>query len=781
MALQPATIRDFGGGWNVSDSDLNLNSKFQPISENVVRGVDGSFSPRQGYALFADFKNGVETKYPAQTVTVATTDTNVRVDITWTAHGFQSGDHVKFDNLPSQGGIDDDELNQVHGIIVDSADTFHFYVRFPATATTSTVHNGVIVTRDTHLLAGNIIHEHYFNRRTIVFTDMGEIGTCDDQGIIVRIWGVKEANTLTAGLVPTRYCAHWSTATFKSTVIACNGYDRDKPLQIKDDFKVEYLVDKATSSNAFVPRADYVVAMQGYVVFIRTEYGDPFLEFSARGTDGTFTRDPNPSDSVEVDLSMITSTTEPVLLGGAQLREKLYVAFYDKGMIGELGVYDSSGNHNPDFGDTISENGTISHRTMVSLGNDVFMADYAGVPSVTISQQSGIFVPVRLSELIGPAIQQHLSRLSEETLKVKAFAIFNTNDRSYMLFVPIYDETPMAAESQPFLFNDELRRLKKSIVRCKSHRLFEDSHVKIEGATNIGTLDASNINGIRHVCSIIDDDTFVIDLPDVPVSKDDTYGGGDNVTITPVNDETIGYVFEYNKEFKTRRWTRYRHWNFDAGCVSQRGKVFLAKGLRVYRMGDNEIPLYADKIGEYDERQWTNNKLYAVGVRVRSASTGKVYINTVEHTSPATGTFADYRADNPDTWKDYAGEPIKWALETPWSDMQQRARNKINKYINIDSEGYDFFTVSAFTNQIRNNPSTNELMPAASLQFVAGDAGGWGQQNPGNWGGSRRTREEKVWPFPLRGKLIRWRIAGETTRKVRIISLSMYYKLGNIR
>lgn len=780
MALPSATIRDFGGGWNVSDSDLNLNSKFQPVSENIVRGVDGSFSPRQGYALFADFKTGTETTYPPRNISVTFTATNVKISVAWAAHGFANGDHVTFSGFTTQAGVDADELNGTHGILVTDANNFYFYIRYAATATTTYAYTNITATRDTHLLSGNIIHEHYFNRRTIVFTDTGEIGTCDDLGVLQRIWGIKEANTLTAGLIPTRRCEHWSSATFKSTVIACNGYDKDKPIQINSEFKAEFLVDKATSSNAFVPRADYVVTMQGYVIFIRTEYGDPFVEFSAKGTDGTFSRDPNPADSVEVDLSMITSTTEPVLLGGAQLREKLYVAFYDKGMIGELGVYDSSGNHNPDFGDTISENGTISHRTMVSLGNDVFMADYAGVPSVTISQQSGIFVPVRLSELIGPAIQQHLSRLSEETLKIKAFAFFNTNDRSYMLFIPIYDENDMAAESQPFLFNDELRKLKKAIVRCKSHRLFEDSHIRISGAEDIGTLDASNINGVRHVCSVIDDDTFVIDLPDVPVSKDDTSGGGDNVVITPVNDETIGYVFEYNKEFKTRRWTRYRHWNFDAGCVSQRGKVFLAKGLRVYRMGDNEIPLYADKIGEYDKKSWTNNTLYPVGIRVRGTS-GKVYICTMEHTSPATGSFADYRTAFPDTWNEYLGEPIKWALETPWSDMQQRSRNKINKYVNVDSEGTDFFTVSAFVNQIRNNPSTNELLPAASMQFVGGDAGGWGQQNPGNWGGSRRTREEKVWPFPLRGKLLRWRINGETRHKIRIISLTMYYKLGNIR
>src|SRR5690606_35001692 len=144
-----------------------------------------------------------------------------------------------------------------------------------------------------------IIHDHYFNRRLLVFTDIGEIGTVDDAGTRTRIWGTDIAEQLSPGLVPTRRCSHWSCDTFKSTVIACNGHNRDKPVQIMDDFQVEFLVDKATMSNSAVPRADYVVCMQGYVIFVRTEYGDPFLEFSARGTDGTFTRESDPADAAE--------------------------------------------------------------------------------------------------------------------------------------------------------------------------------------------------------------------------------------------------------------------------------------------------------------------------------------------------------------------------------------------------------------------------------------------------------------------------------------------------
>jgi len=776
--LRDTTIRDFGGGWNVSDSDLNLSSRYQPVSTNVVRGVDGSFSPRMGTMLYTDFRDGQEHEYIEQEIDVEVYEFSPKIVVTWPAHGFSSGHHVRIDGIGSIGGLEPEDFEGTFGIIVVDVDTFFFYIS-KAAASNATDTFTVTALHDDHTLAGNIIHNRYFNRRLIVFTDAGEVGTVDDNGARARIWSIEQAEQLAPNLVPTRQCNHWSADAFKSTVIACNGYDKDKPIQIKNDFTVEFLVDKATSSNASVPRADYVVCLQGYVTFIRTEYGNPFIEFSARGTDGTFTRETNPADAAEVDLSMITSTVESTLLGAAPIRDKLYAAFYDKGLIGTLGVYDDNQLHTPDFTDTVAENGTVSHRTMVSLGNDVFMCDYAGVPSLSISQQSGIFVPVRVSELIAPAIQRHLGNLSEDTLRSKSFAVFNTNDRTYMLFLPVYDEVTVTTDSDPFIFNDETRARGWALMRIRSHKLYEQTHVTIAGAVDIGNLLASQINGRKRIVSIVDSDNVIVDLGAAPGSANDTNGGGQNVTVTPINDETFVYVFEYNKEFRTRRWTLYRGWNFDCACVSQRGKVFMAKGLKVYRMGDNEGPLYSDFVNDYDWPVWFNSWEYVSGSRVKDGNT--VYICTQDHTSAATGTFEDERDAIEGLWIKYEGTPIKWELETPWSDMQDRGKFKINRYISLDSEGYDHFTVSAFVNKIRRDPETNELRPYRSLDMQAGDSGGFGIQHPGGWGGGRRTREQKLWPMSIRAKLIRWRYEGVTSKRVRIISHTMYYMTGNIR
>ena len=52
--LFDATIRDFSGGWNVVDSELNLDTKYAKILENMQRGIGGANVVRPGTVLFSD-------------------------------------------------------------------------------------------------------------------------------------------------------------------------------------------------------------------------------------------------------------------------------------------------------------------------------------------------------------------------------------------------------------------------------------------------------------------------------------------------------------------------------------------------------------------------------------------------------------------------------------------------------------------------------------------------------------------------------------------------------
>lgn len=52
--LRYTTLRDFGGGLNVVDNDLNLSSKFATVLDNMFRGQDGSMDIRPGTSLFTN-------------------------------------------------------------------------------------------------------------------------------------------------------------------------------------------------------------------------------------------------------------------------------------------------------------------------------------------------------------------------------------------------------------------------------------------------------------------------------------------------------------------------------------------------------------------------------------------------------------------------------------------------------------------------------------------------------------------------------------------------------
>lgn len=55
--LKSATARQFTGGLNVVDSELNLSSKYARVLDNIHRGLDGAMQIRQGTELFVDYNN----------------------------------------------------------------------------------------------------------------------------------------------------------------------------------------------------------------------------------------------------------------------------------------------------------------------------------------------------------------------------------------------------------------------------------------------------------------------------------------------------------------------------------------------------------------------------------------------------------------------------------------------------------------------------------------------------------------------------------------------------
>src|SRR4029077_11239733 len=87
--LNNTTVRDFGGGLNVVDSEQNLTSKFSPVFDNMITYTDRRVGPRNGYEMWLKLKQGTETNGSA-TITITTVLGSKNVTVNWTGHPVQN-------------------------------------------------------------------------------------------------------------------------------------------------------------------------------------------------------------------------------------------------------------------------------------------------------------------------------------------------------------------------------------------------------------------------------------------------------------------------------------------------------------------------------------------------------------------------------------------------------------------------------------------------------------------------------------------------------------------
>jgi len=784
--LRDATIRDFSGGWNIADNEYNLSSKYQPVSDNVVVGADNAVSVRYGYRRLSQFKNETVDAAVAGTFSFSYTNAAAKVEITITGHPFNSGDHITITGAVTAAGIPVDDLNGTFGVIKVDANTIEIQTRRPATSTT-TGNQTISYVRDQHYIAGDIRAIFFFQNLLHVICSEGEIAVLDiDTGVITNIWNTTKAAALSGSPNGWRRATNYSFDTYRQTMLVVNGKDNDKPLEIRHNRPsgaiVQYLVDPATVSNANVYAADLVRSFGGYVILVNpnntttsSSNSATVIDISAQSTSGVFVGNAAPDDAVQVDLGIVTSTVDPRITAIGSIRNNVFVAFYDTAMLGRVGIYNGS-DHEPEFEDQIPQHGALNNRVLHTIGNDLFMCDYAGVPAFSQSIQSGSIIPERLSMFIDPALNTHLSRLSQDTLRDNVWAIFNVRDRQYMLFVPKHDSASVfTGEPDAIYISADLAAVNRVIVFARNHTVAENDFVVVSGAADITGLAASAINGTRRVHQVIDSNYFVMEVGTTPTNIG-INGGGSSISFAPVNDEHIGYIYQYNPQLRIRRWTRFRGLQFDAGCLTNNGRVIFAYQGDVFMFGTVDQPIYADEVDVFDS-VWAAGENYVIGDRIKQTTGSKaIYECIVDHTSA--GTFsADVLASN--KWQVYYGKPIEYDMETPWSDLKARDDIKSIKHLRVDALGSGQFTVEGYSDSYYMDRSTYDRVPAATMRFTGQDSGGFGLGlQP--FGGGRNVRTPLQFSFPVRGKLIKFRIHGQTTSPLSIIGITMLYNQGSI-
>jgi len=638
-ALEDATVREFSGGWNVVDNDLNLATRFSVVLDNMTREEDGSMGIRWGTRMLRDLA----------LAPVSMTGTQYVVNIT------------------------------------------------------------------------------YFQDSVVTVLSDGRISRTLGDGTTTVVWNTAIAAALTGGPAAWGATVFASFAIFNGKLIACNGVDKPLIIDFTNAKPVQYLADEGTGTNVNVPICRYVVAMNKYLVMA----GDPLhpdrVHISNQNTSGTWYGDAAPNDATYVDLGKVGVQGEQVITGINRYRDQLVASFFSASVLGKLGIYsaDTPPVHQPDFNDVIEGYGCHAHRSMVNLGNDLFCLDSLGVISIARSLYSGSTEPKRVSELIDPAVNRNVTRLLEADTVLGAHAVYNSNDKQYMCFVPNHSATWRRLGADPF---QVLATDKKSLwVRVPNHPFEVGDIVRFRNVTAFNTVTPAKLNNVDIEIERVINTNIVQITPTTDITTDPNStltGGGATVDYQPQWTETYGYIYTFVNELKIRAWARFRGWRWRASCRTELGSVIFADDKKLYTYGDGNNPIYQDFEG-----------------------------------TPAVS-------------------PIAFAWELPWADFDKRMHEKHTRYMQLDTRGTATFTMMMFVDGLYKLDGL--LIPNNVITLVGGDNGGYGNgQQP--YGGGRRTQDQRLYAWTARGKLFKLRFEGIIAEPLNVVAISLLYQNGSIR
>jgi hypothetical protein len=89
---------------------------------------------------------------------------------------------------------------------------------------------------------------------------------------------------------------------------------------------------------------------------------------------------------------------------------------------------------------------------MQSLGDDMFMLDNVGIPSLARGLFTAQLRPTRISELVDPEIQSALDGLTVGALEDRVWSLFNQREGQYMLFIPNNSAETLTTETKVFVY-----------------------------------------------------------------------------------------------------------------------------------------------------------------------------------------------------------------------------------------------------------------------------------------------------------------------------------------
>lgn len=282
-----------------------------------------------------------------------------------------------------------------------------------------------------------------------------------------------------------------------------------------------------------------------------------------------------------------------------------------------------------------------------------------------------------------------------------------------------------------------------------------------------------------------------------------------------------GRVFVRSSQQKLdyESWSDYTSVNWSCGCVSFLGRVFFARGSKIFQQGNASYAgenYTADDMNDY-EVTWAISTNFTAGQIVLDPftfdnATHKCYVCRVTHTS-GVGTFAADRLANPNNWRLYVGKKISFAMEFPWIEGRNPMSTKILRFLSAATKGTGEFTIEVYVDNLYKDTDGNVLYePALTADFVGNDAQGFGidegfptaeatsyvlrpdgtfllrsdgskiirlaDDGEGPFGGGRRSKDPRLYGMPVKFKMIKFRIVGSTRKLLEFINLVFLFAKG---
>ena len=731
--MQDSTLRDFSGGLNLADNEQNLSPIYQTTLKNQFRGEGGALNKRYGTKLFC----AIDT---AATFTMSDSDpflanftlsSSPNLAIERVHHGLTTGDSLTFGSQATVNGVTGSAINGSKAVTVIDAHLFTINVGAftPTDAGAELNLTGTYTYGGSGSLSGSILNMVYFNDHIVVATTAGEVGKINGAGVLTIIWNstiCRAANDSQASIAVTNTQAVAGTA-FSGTIgaVVLSGTDTSA---VADGAALATLL-QSTFRAADAAATDISVTWSADVLTFTDNRGRDMSAFSLNGGAGTPAYD-NPdvwsSSATQVnfaefggELIIVNGVDKPILVDSSFAVNYLVDLATGTNTNVPICQYITTINHFVVMaGDPTSPNTLyISHKDASGT--------WAGDAAPNIGRNDD------LSKIAGTSDIRGLGRFRDRlVVSFDAASIFAALDR----YTSTGDHDPLyqdAIEQNGSISHRAMLSVGDDFFMCDNNGVPSVAQALLTSSFRPKRASRLVDPGLRADLRNLNLNSLVDRVFSVYNRIDDQYMlFVPNHPLQASTTETPCWVYTSKPSQKIEQWSKFEGWNFRAACRSFLNRVFLANATDIYVYGTESDQYYAD------------------------------YINGPDDT-------------------DGTGEDVEFDVEFPWVDFGQRPQIKQSRYVQLETLGDSSFTLEMYIDNIRYDVDDVDD-PALSVNFVGGSVGGYGNGSQ-SFGGGRRTIDERVWNWPSKFKIAKFRLKGSSKKDLRLISLTVLRLHGSIR